>query len=619
MTAQVDRLAAATLLALAMPGCGATAQSDTTADLLTRAERTDYEETTGYDEVVRFVERAAALSDHVHVTSFGTTVEGRSLPLVVVGDVPDVRPESVVAAGRVRVWLQANIHGGEVCGKEALLMLLRDVVTGAHEDWLSSLTLLVAPIYNADGNERMALDNRPYQLGPVGGMGTRRNAQELDLNRDHMKLESPEARALVRAYADYDPHVVIDLHTTNGTQHAYHLTYAPPLHPNTHPAMDALLRDEWLPAVTDAVRESNGWEFYHYGNVPRAEGAEPSWRTFDHRPRFNNNYVGLRNRIGLISEAYAYAPFEERVAATLGFVEESLAFAHDNADRIAALIAEADATPVAGRALATRAVPRRSPEPVRILLGRTEEVPHPETGEPLRRRIEVAEPTLMDEYVAFEAAEDGLEIAPASYYVPAELIPVVDLLAAHGVDADPLEADTAVSAEQFVVSGASLSERPFEGHYERTVEGAWEAVKRTLPAGRHAGGGGDAATRTPGVRAARAPFGRRGRELEPAGRAGRCGGDPSRPEGSGGTSCRAVSAEAAAPRLTARRKRGGLLPAATATARPPPTRRTATTVPALREWERWSRRRAPGAARCCTGSGRWRWGWRAASRRGRAA
>ncbi len=474
---------AAALVALTVPQ-GAPAQpGDAGSDLLTRAERTGYRETTGYDEVVQLVERAAALSGRVHATSFGTTLEGRSLPLVVVGDVPDARPESVMGGGRVRIWLQANIHGGEVCGKEALLMLLRDLVSGAHEDWLSSLILLIAPIYNADGNERMALDNRPYQLGPVGGMGTRRNAQGLDLNRDHMKLESPEARALVRAYADYDPHVVIDLHTTNGTQHGYHLTYAPPLHPNTYPAIDALLRDEWLPAVTDAVRASDGWEFYHYGNVPRAEGSDPSWRTFDHRPRFNNNYVGLRNRIALISEAYAYAPFEERVAATLRFVEESLAFAHDNAGRIAALIAEADGTPVAGRSLAVRSVPRRSPEPVEILLGRTEEVPHPETGEPMRRRVDVVEPTPMDEYVAFEASEDGVETAPAAYYVPANLDSVVDLLAAHGVDAEPLEAAVTVDAEQFVISSTLLAERLFERHYERTVEGAWESVEQTVPAG----------------------------------------------------------------------------------------------------------------------------------------
>ena len=474
-------LVVASLLAMLLPECALAQPGDSA--LLTRAELTGYQETTGYDEVVQFLERAAALSDRVHVSSFGTTFEGRSLPFVAVGDVADDRPASVVAAGKIRVWIQANIHGGEVCGKEALLMLLRDLVNGEHEEWLSSLTLLIAPIYNADGNERVALDNRPYQLGPVGGMGTRRNAQELDLNRDHMKLESPEARALVGAYRDYDPHVVIDLHTTNGTQHAYHLTYAPPLHPNTDPTIDTLLRDEWLPAVTAAVQESDGWDFYHYGNVPRAEGAEPGWRTFDHRPRFNNNYVGLRNRIALISEAYAYAPFEERVAATLRFVEESLAFAHEHAGRIAALIAEADGTPVAGRSLATRAVPRRSPEPVEILLGQTEEVAHPETGEPMRRRLDIAEPTPMDEYVAFEAAEDGLEIAPASYYVPADLAAVLDLLAAHGVDAEPLEADTAVRAEQFVISSTSLAERPFEGHYERTLEGAWTAVERTVPAG----------------------------------------------------------------------------------------------------------------------------------------
>ena len=486
-----DRVAAAgatTLLAMAAlacgtggPGVGGTGVAG--PDLLTRAERTGYQETTRYDEVVEFIDRAAGLSDEIHVTSFGTTVEGRALPLVVVGDVPDARPTSVRGGEGIRVWLQANIHGGEVCGKEALLMLLRELAAGRHAAWRSSLVLLIAPIYNADGNERMALDNRPYQLGPLGGMGTRRNAQDLDLNRDHMKLESPEARALVRAYRDYNPHVVIDLHTTNGTEHAYHLTYAPPLHPNTHLSLDALLRDEWLPAVTAAVKAADGWDFHHYGNVPRAGGVSAGWRTFDHRPRFNNNYVGLRNRIGIISEAYAYATFEERVMATLRFVEESLAFADEHAGRIAELIEKADAAPVAGRRLATRAVPRRSSEPVEILLGRTEEVPHPETGAPMRRRLDVVEPTPMDEYVAFEAGEDAVETAPEYYYVPADLAPVVDLLAAHGIAGVPLDTDTMLRTEQFVIRGTSLAERPFEGHRVRTVEGAWTAVERTLPAG----------------------------------------------------------------------------------------------------------------------------------------
>ena len=432
---------------------------------------------------MRFVELAAEQSERIHATTFGATVEGRPLPLAVVGDVPDARPASVVAAGRLRVWLQGAIHGGEVAGKEALLMLLRDLAAGGHAEWSSSLVLLVAPVYNADGHERMGPDTRPWQFGPFAGAGERANAQGLDLNRDHMKLESPEARALVGAYQAYDPHVVVDLHTTNGTEHAYHLTYAPPLHPNTHPAIDALVRDEWLPAITRAVEQSDGWRFHYYGNLPFAAGAEPSWRTFDHRPRFNNNYVGLRNRIGLLAEAYAYAPFDERIRASLRFVEEALAFAHERAGAVAALVERAEAEPVAGLRLATRAVPVPSDGPVEILLGRTEEVRNPYTQAPMRRRLDVTEPTLMVEYGAFAAGEDGDEVAPAGYYVPADLAAVVDLLAAHGVDGAPLDADETLNVQQFAVRASSTADRPFQGHRERLLAGDWTPVERVVPAG----------------------------------------------------------------------------------------------------------------------------------------
>ena len=448
----------------------------------TRAERTAYEQTTGYGEVMQFVTLAANRSERIHATTFGSTFEGRPLPLAVVGDTADARPASVVEADRLRVWLQGAIHGGEVAGKEALLMMLGDLAAGGHAEWSSSMTLLVAPIYNADGHERIGPDTRPYQLGPVAGQGERANAQGFDLNRDHVKLESPEARALARAYDDYDPHVVIDLHTTNGTEHAYHLTYSPPLHPNTHPAIDALLRDEWLPAITRAVERSDGWRFYYYGNLPFADGAAPAWRTFDHRPRFNNNYVGLRNRIALLAEAYAYAPFDERIRASLRFVEEALAFAHDNAGAIAALVEAADAEPVAGTRLATRAVPARSDAPVEILLGRTEEVPNPFTRAPMRRRLDVAEPTELYEYGTFAPADDGVEVAPAAYYVPADLATVVDLLAAHGVDGAPLDADATLDVEEFIVRTSSVADRPFQGHRERTVTGDWTPAERRVPA-----------------------------------------------------------------------------------------------------------------------------------------
>jgi len=166
---------------------GARAQgAQSLADLKSRAERTDFRETSHYDDVVAFLDAVAkAAPKTVHLTTFGKTVEGRALPLAVVG-APDATPEAVKKTGKLRVYIQANIHAGEVEGKESAQILLRELAEGKHADWLQSMVLLVAPIYNADGNERFATNNRGRQNGPVAGQGQRPNAQGYDLNRDHM-------------------------------------------------------------------------------------------------------------------------------------------------------------------------------------------------------------------------------------------------------------------------------------------------------------------------------------------------------------------------------------------------------------------------------------------------
>lgn len=460
--------------ALAVLAPGAAAQT-TFDDLWTTAERTDFVETSRYEDVMSFVETLAAGSDAVHLTTFGYTNEGRPLPLLVLG-APDASPESVRATGKTRVYLQGNIHAGEVCGKEALQMLLRDYVRGEYPSWTDDLVLLVAPIYNADGNERVDLRNRPRQHGPLGGMGQRPNAQGLDLNRDHMKLDSPEARSVVAMMTAYDPHVGVDLHTTNGTRHAYHLTYSPPLHPNTPPAIDDFLRGEWLPTVTERIREQHGWDYYYYGN---ASPRRPGWYTFDHRPRFNNNYVGLRNRMAILSEAYAYDTFEDRVMATLWFVEEILDFAQENAVRIREIVAAADA-PVAGESLATRATFERSDEEVTILMGEVEEERHPQTGEVILRRRDVSTPVRMYEYGTFTATET--ETAPDVYYVLPDAEDAIVRLRAHGIQTRPAPTG-AIAVEQFQMDSTTVAPRAFQGRNERVVYGRWTPTSMPLPPG----------------------------------------------------------------------------------------------------------------------------------------
>ncbi len=150
------------------------AQSSTDLSyLLTAPERSSFEETTRYDEVMAFLRVASAQSPMLHLTTFGYTTEGRAMPLVVFGDVADATVESVRASGKMPIFVQGNIHAGEVCGKEALLMLIRDLAEGRHRNWADSLVILMAPIYNADGNERVNLFNRPRQNGPLAGMGQR--------------------------------------------------------------------------------------------------------------------------------------------------------------------------------------------------------------------------------------------------------------------------------------------------------------------------------------------------------------------------------------------------------------------------------------------------------------
>jgi hypothetical protein len=503
-------IATATVLLVLLPA-PARAQLNTAAldALKTKPEATDFQETSRYQEVVYFMNAVAkAAPKKVFLTTFGETNEKRALPLAVVGAAA-ATPEAVRATNKVRVYIQGNIHGGEVEGKESAQMLLRELAQGKHEDWLKTMVFLIAPIYNADGNERFALDNRGAQHGPMGGQGQRPNAQGLDLNRDHMKLESPEARAVVKLMTDYDPHVSMDLHTTNGTRHAYFLTYAPPLNPATDPAIIGLLRKAWLPWVTKTYRDKHQWDIYYYGNVSGAVGnqgrgrggwigtpvalpegrgrgqgrgegrggaaPEPSWRSFDSRPRFNNNYIGLRNRIAVLSEAYAYASFQDRILATSRFVEENLNYLNANASAVRKAISEAEGRTIIGTQLPLRAELAKGAE-VEILLGETAFEAHPKDGHIMELRTTTKNPTRMTEYGTFEATHR--ERVPSTYYIPAALAKAVDHLRAHGVTTTTLAKPTTIVIEEFQITGNTAPEREFQGHRERTLDGKWVHAER---------------------------------------------------------------------------------------------------------------------------------------------
>jgi hypothetical protein len=450
------------------------------AQLKTRAERTDYIETSRYDDVVSFLNTVAKTSPLVHVTTFGYTFEGRPLPLAVVGRVPDATASKVRASGKLRVYIQANIHAGEVEGKESVQALIRDIAMGRYSQWLDSMVLLIAPIYNADGNERVSLTNRGRQHGPIGGMGTRANAQGLNINRDNMKLDTPEARSMVKLLNDYDPQVMIDLHTTDGSYHAYHLTWEAPNNPAADPRIERLARGDWMPAVTRAIKSKYGWDIFSYGD-PSGKAPGRVWSTVEDLPRYTHNYWGLRNRFGILSETFSYLTFKDRITTATRFVEEVLNFAHANAARIRKTAEEADAMSIVGQRVSLRSKYKRSDRMVEVLMGDVAEETNPYSGQVMLRRLDVRRPEAMWLEAAFEATE--LERVPEAYYVPAELRTAVERLQAHGIRMERLPQEATVDVEEFHIDSNEVTPQAFERHQERTVTGKYAPVRRTVPAG----------------------------------------------------------------------------------------------------------------------------------------
>ena len=471
---------------------GAAAPDDA---LRTHAERTRFEETSRLEHVAAFLDALAARSDLVRVAAFGASEAGRPLLVAALSNPPVGHPRDLRALDRPVVLLQANIHGGEVEGKEAVQNLMRRLALGDLRPLLDRVVVLVVPIYNVDGNEALSVENRTAQYGPAGGVGRRENARGLDLNRDYMKLESAEARALVRLYAEWDPHVVVDLHTTNGSYHGYHLTYSIPLNRTLDPKLLDYHRGRLMPAIRKALLDGHGFRTYYYGNfsgpAPKPGGPETrTWRAFDHRPRAGQNYVGFRNRLTVLSEAYSYLDFPRRIAVSEALCVEILRYAGAHGREIAALTRSLDVDFVQ-RARGAEELPlgvayelRPLPKPVPILVGEVRRELNPRSG----REMTVMVP----DRVTTAVMQDFAEFYPTrtvpmarAYALPRDerMRPVVAKLRQHGVAVEELtsalESETAV----FDVRRLSKAPRPFQGHHEVRAEGSYSVERSRLPAG----------------------------------------------------------------------------------------------------------------------------------------
>ena len=458
---------------------------------LTTAEKSGFTRTSTSADVESLIDACVAASPKLTRLSLAKSTQGRDVPLVLIGTQRFADIAAARASGKPAVLVMANIHGGEVEGKEALQILLREFAAGGeggHAELLEKLTIAFVPDFNPDGNDAIDRKNRPDQNGPIEGVGQRVNGQGLDLNRDYVKLEAPETRGLVAAVNVLDPLLVMDLHTTDGSFHGYDLTYAGVMHPATD---DALTMQSKLALLQWMRAEMMGLDHpiptFDYGDFDDNAHPEKGWSTFDCKPRYGTNYFGLTHRLTLLSEAYSHEPFEKRVRVTREFVLGALRYFADDETRMEVAhvvhFAQKYGTPELAQ--------RKKSLPVRgelagatneeVLVGSCREEKDPVTG--LTRVVDTDEshPVTMPVHVTF--AGRGELPVPIAWAIPAATPEVETLLRRHGIACARLAEPRPAHAERFVIEKRDESPQPFQGHKLVTLAGHREASDSELPIG----------------------------------------------------------------------------------------------------------------------------------------
>ena len=299
-------------------------------ELLTRAEATNYQETSRHSDVLAFVDELCRRTKLARRVDFGKSGEGQPMVALIVSDRGCFTPELARKQKKAVVLVEANIHAGEVEGKEAVLALARDLtLTKLGHKLLDKLCLVLVPNFNPDGNDRISPNNRKLdlknlegQVNPPGGVGTRYTGEGWNLNRDSMKQEAPETRAMAALYQQWWPHLFIDCHTTDGSIHAFDLTFDTS---HSNEPLFSELREfnrTMLERVAKAVQQRHGFDSFWYGNFKNEGDPSSGWHTYPALPRFGSHYRGLLGRMDVLLETYSYIDFPRRCAVMRAWLLE---------------------------------------------------------------------------------------------------------------------------------------------------------------------------------------------------------------------------------------------------------------------------------------------------------
>jgi dipeptidyl-peptidase-4 len=435
----------------------------------TIAERSNYTATSREPDIRSFLESVDESSPRAKLIEYGRTTEERPLLALVLSREEEVALPLPDDDPRLVIIMIGNIHSGECDGKEALLALARDITQADSHPLLEKAVLVIAPNFNADGNERVGILHRPGQEGPALGMGTRENAVGLDLNRDFVKLDSPEVRSLVRMLDAWNADVLVDAHTTNGSLHRYDMTYDIPHNPAANPEMIAWMRQTMMPAVSAAMSDRGAPVFY-YGNFNRDHTV---WESFGFEPRYSTEYMGLRGKMGILVESYSYASYERRIEVSYAFIEECLKSLTQHADTLKPMLNPRSFTAPRKVAIQGSIV---ADDAAANVAGYAWPEPKPDSPFPSPKDRDRVKDLVPKDYqvTVVNRGVASLQIdAPKFYYVPEECSWAASRLRLHGIPLIPFTGGAKIDCERYRIrSRKELNEFQFRkmSHYEVELE-----------------------------------------------------------------------------------------------------------------------------------------------------
>ncbi|HEY4755444.1 MAG TPA: M14 family metallopeptidase [Ignavibacteriaceae bacterium] len=448
-----------------------TKQPQFSKDWLTLFEKSNQQSSPSYQETISYFNKFEDKTPYAKMFTIGISPQGRELKCLIVAGNEEFTFEKAKKSGKAIVLIQNGIHSGEIEGKDACMLLLRDIlVTKEKFNLLKNLVLLIIPVFNVDGHERLSQFNRPNQNGPLM-MGWRTTSHNLNLNRDYMKADSVEMKAWLKLFSDWLPDFMIDNHTTNGADYQYHVTYGLERKANISNHLSSWINGRYLPYLIKKV-EKDGFlttRYIEFKNDKLMAGIID----YPMLPRFSTGYCAVQNRICLLVETHSLKPFDNRVFSTKSMMTHTIDFINRNHHELISLNKKADNHTInyhynKGKVLPVDFEDTGKHASFSFKGFESFEEDSEITGNELLRYTN--KPIVVDVPLYNKTRVKFAVNVPKAYLIPKEFSRLAEILNLHGIKCYVLSSSMKMTVDRYKFVNDQFVPRPYEGKQQVTFD-----------------------------------------------------------------------------------------------------------------------------------------------------